>query len=285
MVAEPLRWRDGGLPPDRVAVMGILNVTPDSFYDGGSYCDLDAALRRAQVILDEGADILDVGGESTRPGSQGVSVDEELARVVPIISALRKGSSPYPLPISIDTSRAQVAEAALVAGADVVNDVSGGAREPDILEVAARHGAGIILMHMRGQPQNMQDHLDYEDLLADVVEGLRRSCRAASAAGIPSERQAVDPGIGFGKSAAGCLELVSCLNELQKLGRAILVGASRKSFLSVLFGHEGEERLEGSLVVASHSVLCGASIVRVHDVGPTRRAVDVASGIRDASRQ
>ena len=285
MEAGPLRWRDGGLPEHRVAVMGILNVTTDSFFDGGNYRNLDAALRRARVILDEGADILDVGGESTRPGSRGVAVDEELARVVPVITALRQASSPYPLPISIDTSRAEVAAAALSAGADVVNDVSGGVREPEILGVVADHGAGVILMHMRGQPQNMQDRVDYEDLLAEVIGGLRSSCAAATAAGIPSDRQAVDPGIGFGKSASGCLELVACLDELQELGRPILVGASRKSFLSGLFGHEEDERLEGSLVVASHSVFCGASIVRVHDVAPTRRAVDVASGIRDASRQ
>ena len=265
--------------------MGILNVTPDSFFDGGDHQNLKAALRRAHAILDEGADILDVGGESTRPGSRGVSVDEELDRVVPVIAALRAGSSQYPLPISVDTSRAEVAAAALKAGAQVVNDVSAGARDPQLLGVVADYGAGLILMHMRGRPQTMQDRVDYDDLVAEVIATLRERCEAADAAGIPRQHQAVDPGIGFGKSAAGCVELVARLNELDQLKRAIVMGASRKSFLGLGFGHEGDERLVGSLVVASHAVTRSASIVRVHDVASTRLAVDVAAAIRDASRR
>jgi dihydropteroate synthase len=265
--------------------MGILNVTPDSFFDGGRHHGLAEALRRARVVAEEGGDILDVGGESTRPGSRGVSIDEELDRVVPVIRALRQSSSPYPLPISIDTSRAEVAEAALQAGAEVINDVSGGTRDPEILKVAARHGAGTILMHMRGSPATMQEQVNYNDLVADVVSALQASCAAATAAGIPIAHQAVDPGIGFGKSAQGCLELLARLQEFRKLHRPVLVGASRKSFLGVAFGHEGEDRLVGSLLASGHSVTAGASIVRVHDVAPTRLAVDVAAGIRDAAKR
>jgi dihydropteroate synthase len=278
-----LRWRGGGLPTHRVAVMGILNVTPDSFFDGGRYQGLDLALRRARQVLDEGADILDVGGESTRPGSQEISVDEELNRVLPVVRALREQGGRYPLPVSIDTSRAEVAAAALQAGAEVVNDVSGGLREPELLSVAARHGAGLVLMHMRGRPETMQEQLDYDDLPGEVLQALRACCAAADGAGVPPEHQAVDPGIGFGKSAAGCLELLAELRRFSELDRAVLVGASRKSFLGASFGHEGEDRLHGSAYVAGHAAMQGASIVRVHDVYPTRLAVDVAVGIRDAS--
>lgn len=276
-----LRWQGGALPSHRVAVMGILNVTPDSFFDGGCYIDLDAATRRAWQMVEEGADILDVGGESTRPGSAGVDVSEELDRVLPLIRALR--GERYPLPISIDTSRAEVAAAVLQAGAEVVNDVSGGLREPAILEVAARNGAGMVLMHMRGDPATMQDRVDYQDLCADVLASLRDCCRSAEQAGIPPEHQAVDPGIGFGKSAQGCLELLARLQVFQDLERAVLVGASRKSFLGKAFGHEGEDRQVGSVFAAGHAATRGASIVRVHDVRATRMAVDVAAGIRDAS--
>jgi len=282
---KPLHWRGGCLPDDRVGIMGILNVTPDSFFDGGKHQAIEDALRRARVVVEEGGDILDIGGESTRPGSAGVSVDEELDRVVPVIRALRQSSSMYPLPISIDTSRAEVAEAALEAGAEVVNDVSGGSREPEILHVAARHGAGTILMHMRGSPATMQDQVDYNDLVADVIAELQASCAAATAAGIPTSHQAIDPGIGFGKSAKGCLELIARLQEFEELQRPVLVGASRKSFLGVAFGHQGDDRLVGSLLASGHSVTAGASIVRVHDVALTRLAVDVAAGIRDAVRR
>ncbi|MBJ94274.1 MAG: dihydropteroate synthase [Rickettsiales bacterium] len=277
-----LRWQGGGLAAERVAVMGILNVTPDSFFDGGRYGSVDQALARAKQILEEGADVLDVGGESTRPGSVGVSLDEELNRVLPIVRALRTGSAPYPLPISVDTSRAEVADAALAAGAEVINDVTGGTREPEILDVVGQRGAGLVLMHMRGSPETMQDNVEYKDLVASVLTQLEHCCAAASSAGVPLEYQAVDPGIGFGKSAQGCLELLARLGELQVLGRPILLGASRKSFLGAGFGHEGEQRLVGSLVAATQGVLAGASIVRVHDVQATRLAVDVAAGIRDA---
>ncbi len=257
--------------------MAILNVTPDSFYDGGRYRGLHAALARAWAVVDEGADLLDIGGESTRPGAADVGPTEEAARVTPVIEQLVKAG--YPLPISIDTTRASVAAGALDVGAVIVNDVSGGVREPEILRVAARGGAAVILMHMRGSPQTMGAHADYGDIVTEVRDALAERCRAADAAGIPPERQCVDPGIGFAKTAAGSLELVAHLGALDSLHRPILVGASRKSFLGRLFGQEEEERHWGSLAVAAWSAAEGAHILRVHDVRSTRCVLDVTRGL------
>jgi dihydropteroate synthase len=264
--------------------MAILNVTEQSFFDGGRYRAVGSAVARAWEVVDEGADVLDIGGESTRPGSQGVSEAEEIDRVVPVIRALREGDRPYPIPISVDTSRAEVARQALVAGAEIVNDVSGGHREPEILHVAAAYNASVILMHMRGTPRSMQDDVRYTDLLAEVCDFLVASCAAATAAGIPAANQAVDPGIGFGKEPEGCLEILANLGAFEEVGRPLLIGASRKSFLGKSFGHDISNRLEGSVVAAALSVAHGASLVRVHDVAETRRAVDVAAGIRRAVR-
>ncbi len=275
-----LRWDGGGLDASRPAVMAILNVTPDSFFDGGRYAAVDAAVARAWAVVEEGADLLDVGGESTRPGSAGVTPADELARVLPVLRALRAGR--YPLPVSIDTSRAEVAAAAVELGAVIVNDVTGGTREPAILEVAARSGAAVVLMHMRGTPRTMQADVRYDDLVSEVAAFLRAACASATAAGVPVERQAIDPGIGFGKSPEGCLELIARLDELAALGRPILLGASRKSFLGKRFGHAPDDRLVGSAVVAAAAVERGAAVVRVHDVAATRQAVDVAAALRQA---
>lgn len=276
-----LRWRGGGLP-DRPAVLAILNVTPDSFFDGGRYGARDAAIARAWQAVEDGADALDVGGESTRPGADPVSVDEELRRVVPVVAALVEAG--FPVPISVDTQRARVAREALAAGAVIVNDVSAGLREPEILAVAAEAGAAVVLMHMRGTPRTMQRDVSYDDLHTDVREHLRSRCDAATAAGVPVEHQAVDPGIGFGKSAQGCLELIARLDDLAPLARPILLGASRKSFLGKAFGHQPDDRLAGSLVAAAVGVQRGASILRVHDVAASRQAVDVAVGLAEAAR-
>jgi len=264
--------------------MAILNVTPDSFSDGGLYHRVDAAVARAWQVVDEGADLLDLGGESTRPGSAGVSEAEELARVLPVLEALASADPSYPLPISIDTSRAGVARAALEAGACLVNDVTAGEREPGILPVVADAGAAVVLMHMRGTPRTMQANVRYEDLVGEVAGYLRTRCEAATAAGIPAERQAVDPGIGFGKSPEGCLRLIAHLNRLEELERPVLLGASRKSFLGRLFGHEPGQRRAGSLAAAVAATERGASILRVHDVAATRRAVDVAAAFREVGR-
>lgn len=280
----PLRWKGGSLGGERPAVMAILNLTSDSFYDGGRYQSLDVALSRAWAAVAQGADVLDVGGESSRPGTEGVTEAEELERVMPFLRALHADERTYPLPISIDTCRAGVASQALAAGASIVNDITGGTREPDILGVAAEHEASVILMHMRGTPRSMQDDVSYGDILTEVRDALAARCEAADAAGIPPERQAVDPGIGFGKSAEGCVELLGNLSAFSDLDRPILVGASRKSFLGSAFGHDVEDRLEGSIAAAALSVAGGASILRVHDIVETRRAVDVAACIRDAAR-
>jgi dihydropteroate synthase len=283
---RPRALRCGGdlLGADHPAVMAILNVTDQSFFDGGRYRAVGTAVARAWEVVREGADVLDIGGESTRPGSQGVSEVEEIGRVVPVIRALREAERPYPIPISVDTSRAEVARQALAAGAQIVNDVSGGRRQPEILNVAADYNASVILMHMRGTPRSMQDDVSYTDLLAEISDFLAESCEAASAAGIPVDAQGIDPGIGFGKDPEGCLEILGNLNAFEGLGRALLIGASRKSFLGKCFDHELSNRLEGSVVAAALAVTQGASMVRVHDVASSRRAVDVAFGIRRAAR-
>ena len=253
--------------------MGILNVTPDSFFDGSMHSELDAAAGRAWQIAAEGADLLDIGGESTRPGAPPVDEAEELRRVVPVIEALRANG--YLLPISVDTTKAAVAKAALLAGAQIINDVSAGRRDPPILDVAARLGAAVILMHSRGDPTTMAGLANYDEVLAEVITELQHACRRASEAGIPADHQAIDPGIGFAKTAEQSVSLLARLSALHTLDRPILVGASRKSFLGRIFGQEGEGRRSGSVAVALPAALQGASILRVHDVGETRRALDV----------
>ena len=277
----PLSWQGGSLP-DRAAVMGILNVTPDSFYDGGRHDQLDAAVARAWAMVDEGADVLDVGGESTRPGAADVGVDAERARTEPVIARLVADG--YPLPISIDTTRAAVAAAALDAGAVIVNDVSGGLREPEILTVTADRGAAIVLMHMRGTPRTMREHAVYDDVVTEVRDALGARCAAATGAGIPVAHQCVDPGIGFAKDADGSIALLAHLDVLRSLERPVLVGASRKSFLRT-FGQEGDARLWGSLAVAAWSATHGAAILRVHDVAATRGVLDVTAGLGHALSQ
>ncbi len=260
--------------------MAILNVTPDSFYDGGRYQGLDAALSRAWTVVEEGADVLDIGGESTRPGAADIGGEEEAARVQPVIERLV--AQGYPLPISVDTTRADVAAAAVDAGAVIVNDVSGGLREPAILGVAARAGAAVILMHLRGTPRTMAANAEYEDVVGEVADALALRCAAADEAGIPRASQCVDPGIGFAKTAVGSLELLARIRALRELGRPVLVGASRKSFLGHLFGQHGDQRRWGSLAVAAWSAIEGADIVRVHDVEATRGILDVTRGLLDA---
>jgi len=277
-MTRPLTWRGGALPAGRPAVMAILNVTPDSFFDGGRHSSVERAVARAWAVVDEGADVLDLGGESTRPGAADIGDDEELRRTIPVIEALV--AADYPLPISLDTSRARVAAEGLAAGVVIVNDVTGGTREPALLDHVAAHGAAVVLMHMRGTPRTMQQHTDYADVVADVLASLRACCDAATAAGIPASSQAVDPGIGFAKTAADSLRLLAHTDALA-LGRPILIGASRKSFLRA-FGQEGDDRLFGSLAVAAGTALLGADIVRVHDVRATRAVLDVTMGLLEA---
>ena len=265
----------------RALVMGILNVTPDSFSDGGRYSDPAAALERALAMVEEGADLIDIGGESTRPGSTPVPAGEEIRRVVPVIEAIAARS---PVGLSIDTRKTEVARAALEAGAAVLNDVSGlrggtagggedAAGAVERAALAARHGAGLVLMHMQGDPQTMQDDPRYGDVVGEVRGFLYDVARRAEEAGMPHEAIALDPGIGFGKATAHSVELLRRTADLASCGYPLLVGVSRKSVFGRLFDLPLEERLEAGLAAAAVSVLRGARIVRTHDVRPTVRAL------------
>ncbi|MBN2719997.1 MAG: dihydropteroate synthase [Proteobacteria bacterium] len=265
----------------RVLVMGVLNVTPDSFYDGGHFEDPDAAVARGLRMTEEGADIIDVGGESTRPGSRPVQEDEEVRRVLPVIRGLRAGGVKY---ISIDTTRALVARKAVSEGANIVNDISGMHFDPSIRGVCAETGASAVLMHTRGQPETMQERTDYQDLMGEVCSFLEDSMDRAVGEGIPPERICVDPGIGFGKTVRQNIEIIARLGELRSLGRAVMVGVSRKSFIGKISGADVGERLYGSLAAASAAVLKGADIVRVHDVAETVQAMSVIREIRGTAR-
>ncbi len=256
--------------------MGILNVTPDSFSDGGAYRGPDEAAARGAAMAAEGADIIDVGGESTRPGAGSVPADEELARVVPAVRALRERTDAL---VSVDTMKAVVAREALAAGADIVNDVSALRFDPDMAEVVAAAGAPVVLMHMRGTPATMQSFPAYRDLFGEISAFLAERLEAARAAGIAAERIILDPGIGFGKTAEDNLALIDGLAFLEALDRPVLVGASRKGFIGRTLGLEPGERLEGSLAAGVLSVARGAHILRVHDVRSTRRAADMADAI------
>ena len=261
----------------RTLVMGILNVTPDSFSGDSLGDDVAAALAQARRMHAAGADLLDVGGLSTRPGSEPVSVDEELRRVVPVVERL---AAEVPLPLSVDTYRAAVAEAALRAGAHIINDITGFREDPAVLAVAARHGAAVVAMHIQGRPATMQQHPTYTDLLGEVIAYLRESVAQAVAAGVPRERIWVDPGIGFGKTVAHNLELLRRLGELRVLSQPILVGTSRKGFIGLLLGGvPPAERVTGTGATLAVSVCHGADVVRVHDVGPAVQVVRVTDAI------
>jgi dihydropteroate synthase len=288
MMATPTpgRWRIRGrdVPVgDRPLVMGIVNVTPDSFSDGGRFFDADTAVAHALDLERQGADILDVGGESTRPGSEPVAADEELRRVLPVVRRLAVEGN---VPISIDTRRAAVARAAVAAGAHIVNDVSA-LSDPAMAGVVAEAGAGLVLMHMRGDPKTMQLRPSYQDVVAEVAQELLGRAQFAEAAGVPKTCIVLDPGLGFGKRTGHGVEdnavLLRRLPELCGLEYPILVGASRKTFLgNLLGGLPIEQRLEASLAAAAVAVWNGASIVRVHDVAQTRRVVDAVAALRRA---
>jgi dihydropteroate synthase len=275
-------WRVGERVFDcseRTLVVGILNTTPDSFSDGGRFLDRATAVAHATRMVDDGADILDVGGESTRPGSTPVSADEELERVHPVIERLAELHPAVPL--SIDTRKADVAAEALAAGAAIVNDVSGGA-DPAMFDVVRDREAAVVLMHMRGDPTTMQEAPHYDDVVGDVHEYLRQRIEAAELAGIDPERIAVDPGIGFGKDLDHNLVLMRRVDALLDLGRPVLVGPSRKKFIGTILDLPVEERVEGTVGAVVWMVARGAHIVRVHDVKEVVRAVRVSDAIARA---
>jgi dihydropteroate synthase len=263
----------------RCRVMGILNVTPDSFSDGGAYLAAEAAIAHATQMLADGADIIDVGGESTRPGAHDVGADEEIGRVLPVIEAILRAHPDAT--VSIDTMKASVAAAALDAGARIVNDVSAG-RDPAMLPLVAERSATVCLMHMLGEPRTMQRDPRYRDVVAEVRDMLRDRMGAAMDAGVPRERIIIDPGIGFGKTREHNLLLLRHLAAFTDLGADVMVGASRKSFIGTTLDAEVGQRLEGSLAIAVWAAIQGAALVRVHDVRATIRALRMLDAVRDA---
>ena len=271
------RSPSGGMTYDAPRVMGILNATPDSFSDGGDFAQAAAALEKSRAMAVEGADIIDIGGESTRPGAEPVSLEDEQARVVPLIETLVKEGVG---PLSVDTRNAATAEAALGAGAVLFNDVSALSHDPQSAEVAARHGAALCLMHAQGDPETMQADPRYDDVLLDVYDYLEDRIRAAAAAGIARDMILADPGIGFGKTVEHNLALLRGLSLFHGLGVPLLVGASRKRFIGTLGdAPEPKDRLGGSLAVAVMAALQGAQVLRVHDVAPTVQALKLAGAI------
>jgi dihydropteroate synthase len=277
MTVTSTKWqcRERVLDVSAPVVMGVLNVTPDSFSDGGRFLSREAAIAQACRMVEEGAAIIDVGGESTRPGAEPASLESELERVIPVVEGLRRQSAVF---ISVDTSKPEVMRTAVNAGADIINDVRALA-EPGALEAAAVSGAGICLMHMQGEPRNMQDAPQYTDVIADVSAFLAQRVRACRESGIDSARLCVDPGFGFGKRVADNLALLKHLASLDALGLPIAVGLSRKSMLGRLTGRAVDQRLAGSVSLAAIAVLNGARIVRAHDVAATFDAVRVAAAV------
>jgi dihydropteroate synthase len=266
---------------ERTLVLGILNVTPDSFSEGGRFFDTDDAAKHAARMVADGANFIDVGGESTRPGSDPVPAGEELKRVLPVIERLREEIPG--LPISIDTRRGEVAAHALDAGANVVNDVSAGA-DPEMFEVVRERDAAIVLMHMKGDPKTMQEDPTYEDVVGEVHEHLRERIEAAEFAGIEAERIAVDPGIGFGKDLGHNLGLIRRVDAFLDLGRPVLVGPSRKRFIGTILDLPEDQRVEGTIGAVAWMVARGAHVVRVHDVREVARAVRMIDAIARADR-
>jgi len=263
---------------ERTLVMGILNVTPDSFSDGGLYLDVEAAVAQATALEAAGADIIDVGGESTRPGSAGISAKEEMRRILPVLRKLR---GKIRIPISVDTSKAEVAEAAADEGAEILNDVTGLRNDAGVAHVAGRRKLGLILMHMRGTPQTMQQAPFARDVIRDVTAGLRRSLTKARNAGVVRSRLVIDPGIGFGKSHEQNCEIIQRLPQLAKLGFPIMLGTSRKSFLGTALKRSGEtDRIWGTAATVAAGILQGAHIVRVHDVAEMTQVARVADVLR-----
>ena len=260
------------------SIMGVLNVTPDSFSDGGEYIQRDAAVKRGLEMMDQGADIIDVGGESTRPGSDPVGQAEQIERVVPVIEELASGGDK---PISVDTSNSEVARRALGAGASIVNDISAGRADAGMLELLAEAGCPVVLMHMLGTPAEMQVEPSYEDVVGEITVFLAKAIERAMSAGVHRDRVIIDPGIGFGKTVAHNLEILGGLKELGCLNRPILVGTSRKSFIGRVLGVE--ERIWGTAGTVAMAVGAGAHILRVHDVAQMRQVARVAYAIR-ASR-
>ena len=273
------RFRAGGKVFDlgpRAWLVGVVNVTPDSFFDGGLYFEPARAIERALALAAEGADIIDIGGESSRPGSSPVPAKDEKKRILPVIEVLKQKKDVL---ISVDTSKAEVAETALAAGADIINDISAGRFDPGMLPLIGRSGAGLILMHMKGTPRTMQLAPHYDDVVGEVKKFLGDRLEAAISFGVPPENIILDPGIGFGKTLEHNLTLLNSLGSLAELGRPLIIGVSRKSFIGQLLEVETQDRLEGTIAASIVGLLRGASLLRVHDIQAMKRAVTVAEAI------
>ncbi|HEU0265736.1 MAG TPA: dihydropteroate synthase [Geobacterales bacterium] len=257
-------------------LMGVVNVTPDSFSDGNRFVAPQRAIEHALALVEAGADIIDIGGESTRPKADPVSADEELERILPVLEGLSGKSK---IPISVDTSKAKVAKQALAAGAAIINDVTGLQGDSEMARVVAQGSAGVVIMHSRGTPQEMQRDTRYDDLISEVRHFLAGSMKLARQAGVSDEQMVIDPGIGFGKDVVGNLSLLRHLAEFRTLGRPILVGTSRKSFVGTVLGRNVDERLMGTAATVAVSLMQGARIFRVHDVREMRDIVDMTQAI------
>jgi dihydropteroate synthase len=261
----------------RTLLMGVLNVTPDSFSDGGLFFDKDKAISHGLRMVEEGADIIDIGGESTRPGSKPIELEEELHRVMPVIESIAKEVD---VPISIDTYKSTVAQRATEAGAEIVNDISGLHFDPDLAKVAAKGNIPLILMHIRGTPETMQKNVHYDSIFSEILQYLKDSIQRAESAGLDPRQIIIDPGIGFGKTVEDNLLIIKNLHEFRILGKPILLGTSRKSFIGKILNTEVEDRLEGTLSSIAIGVLNGAHIIRTHDVHQAKKAITVADAIR-----
>lgn len=258
----------------RTVIMGVLNVTPDSFSDGGLFFDIEKAIGRAKEMIEEGADIIDIGGESTKPGSEEVFEEEELRRVIPVIEQLVKEVT---VPISIDTYKPKVAQEALTRGVSILNDITG-LRNDELIKIAAQYKVPVVIMHMKGTPKDMQKNPVYEDVVEEIREFFKERIKAASAAGITDI--ILDPGIGFGKTTEHNLQILKRLHEFEELGYPILIGTSRKSFIGAITGLPAQERLEGTLASTVIAAMNGASFVRVHDVKECKKALQIADAIK-----
>lgn len=263
---------------ERTHVMGILNVTPDSFSDKGRFFDKDEAVEHGLGMARDGADIIDVGGESTRPGADDISIEEEISRVIPVIEGISKSAK---VTISIDTRKSNVAYEALECGASIVNDVSGLRYDPEMGAVVAKNGAGCIVMHMKGTPRDMQSKAVYENLIQEIIDSLKESIRIAGRAGVKEDKIIVDPGIGFGKTVEHNLEILNRLTEFKTLGRPICIGTSRKSFIGKVLGLDNPiDRLVGTIASSAIAIIKGADIIRVHDVKEAVQVARLADSIR-----
>jgi len=277
-----LRFRDWEMDNRaRTLIMGVLNVTPDSFYDGGKFIEIEKAIKQIDKLVADGADIIDIGGESTRPGSLGVTLEEELGRVIPMIKAAVKR---FDVPLSIDTTKAKVAEEALEEGASIINDISGLKFEPRIADIASKYDAGLVVTHTTSRPFDMQSKTKYNSLISDIILSLKNSVKLAETKGVRSNSIIIDPGFGFGKTTIQNLLLLKYLGEFRTVNKPIMIGTSMKSFIgNVLRSKHLEDRVEGTAVTVAIGILNGASIVRVHDVRLMKRVVSIVDAIQNAN--